>query len=103
MNRRVTARDVAKQSQQGGFAVVVIAQRVGLDLIGVPVGEGMMPVIEIGTLPIDLVIIEPCCAELGLETFAETAFGLRIDVDAFGDVGIHVNSSVLVERFGRLK
>ena len=69
-----------------------------------PVGEGMMPVIEIGAVPIDLVIIQPGGAELGLETFAETAFGLRIDVDAFGDLGIHVNSSVLmIERFGRLK
>ena len=44
-----------------------------------------------------LVIIEPGGAELGLETFAEAAFGLGIDVDAFGDVGIHVNSwSVLM-------
>ena len=62
-----------------------------------------MPVIEIGAVPIDLVIIQPGGAELGLETFAETALGLRIDVDAFGDGGIHVNSSVLVDRFGRLK
>jgi hypothetical protein len=72
-------------------------------LIGVPVGEGMMPVIEIGALPIDLVIIQPGGPELDLETFAETAFGLRIDVDAFGDLGIHVNSSVSIERSGRLK
>ena len=37
--------------------------------------------------------------------FAEAAFGLGIDVDAFGDVVVHVNSwSVLIfERFGRLK
>jgi len=56
------------------------------------VGKRMVPVIEIGAVPTDLVIIEPCGAELGLETFAETAFGLGIDVDAFGNVGIHVNS-----------
>jgi hypothetical protein len=57
-----------------------------------PVEKGMVPVIEIGTFPSDLVIIEPASAELGLETLAETAFGLGIDVDAFGDVGVHVNS-----------
>ena len=62
----------------------------------------MMPVIEIGAIPLDAVIIEPSGAELGLETFAKAAFGLGIDVDALGDV--HVNSSVLmVERLGRLK
>jgi hypothetical protein len=43
-------------------------------------------------------------SKFGLETFAEAAFGLGIDVDAFGDVVIHVNSSVLrLERLGRLK
>jgi hypothetical protein len=53
---------------------------------------------------VDAVIIEPGGAKLGLETFAEAAFGLGIDVDAFGDVCIHVNWSVLmVERSGRLK
>ena len=46
----------------------------------------MVPVIEIGTIPSDVVIVEPGRAELGLEAFAETAFGLGIDVDAFGDV-----------------
>jgi hypothetical protein len=50
------------------------------------------------------VIVEPGGAELGLETFAETAFGLGIDMDAFDDVVIHGNSSVLIfERSGRLK
>ena len=68
------------------------------------VGKRMVPVIEVGAVPVDVVIIEPGGAELGLETFAEAAFGLRIDVDAFDDVGIHVNSSVLrLERSGRLK
>ncbi len=47
------------------------------------VGKGMVPVIEIRAIPVDAVIIEPGGAEFGLETFAETAFGLRIDVDAF--------------------
>ena len=60
------------------------------------VGKRMMPVIEIGTIPNDLVIIQPGGAEFGLETFAEAAFGLGIDVDAFGDVGVHVNFSVLI-------
>jgi len=73
-------------------------------LVGMAVGKRMVPVIQVGAVPIDLVIIEPGGAKLGLETFAEAAFGLRIYVDAFGDVCIHVNSSVLmVERFGRLK
>jgi hypothetical protein len=62
------------------------------------------PVIEVGTIPDDLVIIKPRGSKFGLETFTETAFGLRIDVDAFGDVVIHVNWSVsLAERFGCLK
>ena len=52
----------------------------------------------------DAVIIKPCGSKFSLETFAEAAFGLGIYVDAFGDVGIHVNSSVLrLERSGRLK
>ena len=92
VNRRVTARHVAKQSEQGGFAVVVIAQHIGLHLFGMAVGKRMVPVIEVGAVPVDVVIIEPGGAELGLETFAEAAFGLGIDVDAFGDVGVHVNS-----------
>lgn len=62
----------------------------------------MVPVIEVRAVPMDVVIVEPGGAELGLKTFAEAAFGLGIDVDAFGYV--HVNSSVLmVERLGRLK
>ena len=56
------------------------------------VGKRMMPVIEVRGVPLDAVIIEPGGAELGLETFAEAAFGLGIDVDAFGDAGVHVNS-----------
>ena len=92
VNRRVTARHVAKQSEQGGFAVVVIAQNIGLHLFGMAVGKRMVPVIEVRAVPLDAVIIEPGGAELGLETFAEAAFGLGIDVDAFGDVGVHVNS-----------
>jgi hypothetical protein len=56
------------------------------------VGERMVPVIEVRAIPRDAVIIEPGGAELSLETFAETAFGLGIDVDAFGDVVVHVNS-----------
>jgi hypothetical protein len=65
----------------------------------------MVPVIEVGAVPVDAVIIEPGGSKFGLETFAEASFGLGIDVDAFGDVVIHVNSwSVLIfERSGRLK
>ena len=72
MNRRFTARHVAEQSKQRGFAVVVIAQRVGLHLIGMPVEKRMVPVIKVGTIPADVVIIEPRGAETsGLETFTE--------------------------------
>jgi hypothetical protein len=46
----------------------------------------MMPVIEIGAIPSDVVIVQSGGMELSFETFAETAFGLRIDVNAFGDV-----------------
>ena len=62
-------------------------------------------VIEVGAIPLDAVIIEPGSAELSLETFAEAAFGLGIDVDAFIYVCVHVNSSLvlMVEMFGRLK
>ena len=104
MNRRITARHVAEQSEQRGFAVVVIAQRVGLHLLRMPVEKGMVPVIEVGAVPVDAVIIEPGGAELGFKTFAETAFGLWIDVDAFDYVCVHVNSSVSrLKRWGRLK
>ena len=50
----------------------------------------MMPVIKVGAIPRDAVIIKPGSAELSLETFAEAAFGLGIDVDAFDDVCVHV-------------
>ena len=61
----------------------------------------MMPVIEVGAIPDDLVIIEPGGAELGFKTFAETALGLWIEVDAFG---IHVKVSVCsLDRSGRVK
>ena len=86
MNRRVIARHVAKQTEQGGFAFIVTAEFVGLHLFGMSVGKRMVPVIEVGAVPLDAVIIEPCGSKFGLETFAEAAFGLGIDVDAFGDV-----------------
>ena len=68
-----------------------------------PVGKRLVSVIEIGTIPSNLVMVKPGGSKFSLETFAEAAFGLGIDVDAFYDV--HVNSwSVLIfERFGRLK
>jgi hypothetical protein len=47
------------------------------------------------TAPPDAVIIEPGGSKFGLETFAEAAFGLGIDVDAFGDVCVHVKLSVV--------
>jgi len=69
------------------------------------VGKRMVPVIEVRAIPLDAVIIKPSSAELSLETFTEAAFGLWIDMDAFGGVGVHVNSwSVLMFfMFGRLK
>jgi hypothetical protein len=69
-----------------------------------PVGERMVSVIEVGTIPSNVVIIKPGGAELGLETFAEAAFGLGIDMYAFIYVCVHVNSSALnFERSGRWK
>ena len=105
MNRRVIAWHVAKQTKQGGFAFVVTAEFVGLHLFGMPVGKGMMPVVKVRAVPLYAVIIEPGGAEFGLETFTEAAFGLRIYMDAFCDVRVHVNSwSVLMFlMFGRLK
>jgi hypothetical protein len=71
---------------------------------GMPVGKGMMPVIEIGTIPVNAMIIKPSGSKFGLETFAETTFGLGIDVDAFIYVCVHVNCSVVsLEGSGRLK
>jgi hypothetical protein len=60
-----------------------------------PVEKRMVPVIKVGTIPADSVIIEPCRSKFGLETFAEAAFGLGIDVDAFIYVCVHVKLSVL--------
>ena len=94
VNRRVIARHVAKQTEQGGFAFVITAEFVGLHLFGMAVGKGMVSVIEVGAVPVDVVIIEPCGSKFSLETFAEAAFGLGIDVDAFGNVGVHVKLSV---------
>jgi hypothetical protein len=54
------------------------------------VGKGMMAIIEVGTIPSDLVIIKPGGSKFSLETFAEAAFGLGIDVNAFDDVVFHV-------------
>jgi len=104
MNRRAAARDGAEQTEQSGFAVFIVAENVGLHLFGMAVGEGMVPIIEVGTVPSDLVIIQPGGPEFGLETFAEAAFGLGIDVDAFDNVVVHVKWSMLnFERSGRLK
>jgi hypothetical protein len=69
-----------------------------------PVGKGMVPVIEVRAVLWDSTIIEPGGSKFSLGKSFEAAFGLGIDVDAFGDVGVHVNCSVsLVERFGCLK
>ena len=104
MNRRVAALYVAEQTEQSGFAVIVAAKFVGLHLFGMAVGKRVVPVIEVGAIPRDLVIVQPGGAELGLETFAEAAFGLGIDVDAFDNVVVHVKWSMLnFERSGRLK
>jgi hypothetical protein len=54
------------------------------------VGKGMVSVIKVGAVPSNVVIIKPGGSEFRLETLAEAAFGLGIDMDAFGDVGVHV-------------
>jgi hypothetical protein len=39
VNRRVTARHVAEQSKQGGFAFIITAEFVWLHLFGMPIGK----------------------------------------------------------------
>ena len=43
-----------------------------------PMGECVMPIIEVGTVPRDNELVEPSGAEFGFKTFAEVAFGLGI-------------------------
>ena len=46
------------------------------------VSKRMVPVIEVGTIPSDVVVVEPGRATFSLETLAKAAFGLGIEMDA---------------------
>ena len=67
-----------------------------------PMGESVMSVVEVGTVPRHAEPVEPGGAEFGFKTFAEIAFGLGIEVDASSCVHIFVGSfSVMSSGFGR--
>ena len=57
---------------------------IGADGLRVPVGKGVVPVVEVGAVPGHTKFVEPGGAEFGFKTFAEIAFGLGIEVDASG-------------------
>jgi hypothetical protein len=42
-----------------------------------PMGESVMPVVEVGAVPRHAELVEPGGAEFDFKTFAEIAFGLR--------------------------
>ena len=67
-----------------------------------PIGESVMPVVEVGAVPRHAELVEPSGAEFGFKTFAEIAFGLGIEVDASSCVHIFVGSfSFMSSGFGR--
>ena len=67
-----------------------------------PIGESVMPVVEVGTVPRHAELVEPGGAEFGFKTFAEIAFGLGIEVDASSCVHIFVGSfNFMSSGFGR--
>ena len=86
MHGSVAQSHAPKQTEQGGLAVVVIAEPIALDLFGMAVSESVVPIIKIGTVPGNAEGIEPGGAELGFKAFAQTAFGLRVEVNTSSDV-----------------
>src|SRR5439155_24188372 len=107
VNRRGVLQDPAEQGEQGGLALLSVAKLVGTDDIGVPAGKGVMPVVEVGPVPGNAVKVQPGGAEFNLETLAEIAFGLGIEMNASGDVHntikglLRVRSSAAGRRKGR--
>src|SRR5947207_7353682 len=87
MHRSVAERYAPKQTEQGGLAVILVAEPIGVDLLGMAVGEGVVPVIKIGTGPGNVDGVEPGGAELSFKTFAQTAFGLGIEMNTSS--GVH--------------
>ena len=74
---------------------------IGAHGLRVPIRKRVVPVIKIGAVPRHAELVEPSSAEFGLETFAEIAFGLRIEVDASGGVHTLVGSfSLIWSEFG---
>ena len=86
MHRHVAERYAPKQTEQGGLAVILVAEPIGVDLLGMAVGECVVPVIKIRTGPGNAERIEPGGAELSLKAFAQTAFGLGIEMNTSSDV-----------------
>src|SRR6202022_3816012 len=86
----------------GGLALVFIAELVTSYVVGMPLGEGVMPVVQVGAVPRNAELVEPGGAEFDFKTFAEIAFGLRIEMDASSDVHTLVGSlSLRSSGFGR--
>src|SRR5277367_3768691 len=73
-----------------------IAKMIGAHGLRVSVGKCVMAVVEVGAVPRHAKFVEPGGAEFGLETFAEIAFGLGIEVDASGGVHTLVGSLSLI-------
>src|SRR5262245_52437597 len=102
VNRHIAVADAPKEIQQGRFTVVLVAESEGLYLIGMPIGERPVPVIQVGASPRNAQPIEPGDAELGFKAFAEAAFGLRVQVNALCHVHRYC-SELKVVRSGRWK
>ena len=77
-----------EQTEQGGLALVLVAELVTFHVVGMALGEGMVAVVQVGAVPGNAQLVEPSSAELGFKALAEVAFGLRIQVDATGDVSL---------------
>ena len=66
-----------------------------------PIGESVMPVVEVGAVPRHAELVEPGGAEFGFKTFAEIPFGLGIQVDASGGIHTLVGSfSLMLSELG---
>src|ERR1035441_54688 len=81
---------------------MLVAEMIRAHRFTVPMGKGVMPVVEVGTVPRHAELVEPGGAKFGFKTFAEIAFGLGIEVDASSCVHIFVGSfSFMSSGFGR--
>jgi len=76
----------AEQAEQLRLALLLVAQWIQPDNLGVAAGKGVMTIIKIGAVPRDAEAIKPGGTEFGLKALAKVAFGLRIQVNALRDV-----------------